>query len=1497
MTKRFLAFIALFISICGGVLQYAPTHALGETQDRFGSTRVVRALSRDLDKNGEWIVITFADGTTLSTSISLLTEDADNGATITSSISGLELVNGAITLLRDCADGELMKRNVAGGGWDCSGDIGAGGTGAFSDAADPIVQNTPTKDVVMGDGADGATGKVEIGGDADQIQFLIEGFSSQTNTIFQIQTDADVPIYSVENDGSMVVGSGTDGFNYDGTNKRLAIGGDENESVINTTTIGSKLSTHTEGASALLDISLHRHSDTPAFGAALGFFRTRGTEGAETAVVDNDFIARLNFYGHDGTDEELAAQIDAQVDGTVGADQMGGALIFSTTQDGANSVTERVRIANDGKFTVTTDSTGTAEVVLPAGSIDGTEILDNTVVLTTDTTGNYVQAITAGVGITGPTGGSEGASYTIDATLGVSIISSEIVDGTIVNVDINSAAAIAGSKIGLARVSGSTFSTAQHLQDIFHSAGWVSGGVITDDADGTITVATGTGLIRATDSATAEILFTDWPAEAGANVALADNDISWVYIEYNAGTPQVIATTSARTDFNTNILLAVIQRSGTILHINNPEKHIVGDHANSMIRRMKETQKYAHVSGAFISATGTRNWAITTGDFWEGLGEFTLAAFDSSGANTFSYWYRQVSDSGWNEVVTQSPIHQTNYDDNSGSLATLSNNKYGVHWCYIETDDHAHVIYGQGNYTLDEAVDSSPPSGVPEIIEVNGILVGKIIIQKNAVSFTQIESSIGNGFTPSVATAHSALVGLEDPTDHGYAMLIDGTRTLTGAWDMGSQATTNVNIDSGSITGITDLAVADGGTGQSDLNNLITLTTHTTGNYSTGNAEGGDALVSIAAEITDNESTNEENPLVFVAGADPDGGDLPLESDGTLTYNPSTGKVTATGFVGALTGNADSADTVTTNANLTGPITSTGNATAIALQTGTGTTFVMQASPTLTTPDIGTPSAGVLTSVTGLPLTTGVTGTLPVANGGTNQTTYIDGQVLIGNTSGNTLAKATITGGTNLTVVNGNGSITLNVDNAFVANTGGDTMESKLTINDSATTAPMNWTERSVEPSSPVNNDIYMDNGTNTGSGNPGFRRYTGSVWEDTNKEATGSGAFSDASDPIVQNAITKDTHFGDGAGTLTAKVEIGGDADQPQLVIEGFSTQTDDIFIIQTDADVEVFGVSKEGNVTVAGTVDGIDIAANTTINTGDILTGNFEFNDGVTDSPKIIFTPAAGDAFSIYVEDSADDLQIESDSASETTIDMVNIGAGVCKLTIEGEVDMGSYTVAGASEFSGAGTKFLKHTGGTASSDNFTFRFSDNEDVFIVRGDALAILNGALNIDTAGVKLSSDGDGAITFLGLGDGNDEAITFNLDDVANTMGITSSTGVTTWDFGGIILDDIGIKNYSEEVNTVGTTGPTETLDLTVANVHDITMDEACTFTFSNPPASGKAGSFTLILRGAFAATWPASVDWAGGSAPTFSLVVDIVTFITVDGGTIWHGMLGSADSS
>lgn len=109
-----------------------------------------------------------------------------------------------------------------------------------------------------------------------------------------------------------------------------------------------------------------------------------------------------------------------------------------------------------------------------------------------------------------------------------------------------------------------------------------------------------------------------------------------------------------------------------------------------------------------------------------------------------------------------------------------------------------------------------------------------------------------------------------------------------------------------------------------------------------------------------------------------------------------------------------------------------------------------------------------------------------------------------------------------------------------------------------------------------------------------------------------------------------------------------------------------------------------------------------------------------------------------------------------------------------------------------------------------------------------------------------------------------------------------------------------IKDYGETVNDIGATGGgTQDIDLESGNVVTATVDTSTTtFTFSNPPASGTAGSFTLALTngGSQTVNWPASVDWAGGTPPTLTTSgVDVLTFFTIDGGTTWFGFAAGLD--
>ena len=115
-----------------------------------------------------------------------------------------------------------------------------------------------------------------------------------------------------------------------------------------------------------------------------------------------------------------------------------------------------------------------------------------------------------------------------------------------------------------------------------------------------------------------------------------------------------------------------------------------------------------------------------------------------------------------------------------------------------------------------------------------------------------------------------------------------------------------------------------------------------------------------------------------------------------------------------------------------------------------------------------------------------------------------------------------------------------------------------------------------------------------------------------------------------------------------------------------------------------------------------------------------------------------------------------------------------------------------------------------------------------------------------------------------------------------------------------VLQRPEVKDYAETVNAIGGTGGgTQDIDISAGNVVSATVDtSANTFTFSNPPATGKSGSFTLILTngGSQTVNWPAAVDWAGGTAPTLTTAgIDVITFTTIDAGTIWYGFAAGLD--
>jgi len=294
--------------------------------------------------------------------------------------------------------------------------------------------------------------------------------------------------------------------------------------------------------------------------------------------------------------------------------------------------------------------------------------------------------------------------------------------------------------------------------------------------------------------------------------------------------------------------------------------------------------------------------------------------------------------------------------------------------------------------------------------------------------------------------------------------------------------------------------------------------------------------------------------------------------------------------------------------------------------------------------------------------------------------------------------------------------------------------------------------------------------------------------------------------------------------------------------------------------------GILVYGNLAaVGGTFTG-NVSATGTVTANGLVVGgiNYPTSDGTAN--QVIKTDGAG--------------TLAFTSISGGAVDSVNGETGIVVLDA---ADVGALALTG-------GTL----TGDVSFGDNDKAIFGAGSDLQIYHDGSDSYINdsgvGDLKLGGNQLQLNNAAQTANYIYAVDGAQVELKYNNLLKLTTTATGIDVTGTVTADSGSVTGEFIA-TSYNETYDALS--GTTPTVDCHNGNMFSLTTSGNTTFTFSNPPASGTAFGFTLklVAGGTHTITYPASVDWAGGSAPDApaSGETDVLVFITHDGGTTWYG--------
>ena len=345
---------------------------------------------------------------------------------------------------------------------------------------------------------------------------------------------------------------------------------------------------------------------------------------------------------------------------------------------------------------------------------------------------------------------------------------------------------------------GTPYFTLQDWINTTQSSGRIEGGTILATGTTTISVSAGNGIMKKLSNSTSTALFVSWPS---ANLTIATGTTYYIYVDYDGGAP-FVSSTSDRTTINKNsqfVLGAAYSDGYELAHDvttgMNATNWTTDEHS-----RIVELNRVQRASGATVGEVGQRYLSTTAGVMYVAGVRQTFGAKNTSSTDTFVRIFRNGT-GGWNHTYDLKQVSSTVYDDGTGVVATLSPNQYGIHWIWLLYDGDIYDMLGQGSYTLAQAQAAGVPTTLSSELSDFGILAAKIIVQRNATNFTEIDSAYTQAFPSAVSVTHSDLANLTWSTaGHTFDTLVNfGGQTIN---NIALVSSTNANFTSATTTNL-----------------------------------------------------------------------------------------------------------------------------------------------------------------------------------------------------------------------------------------------------------------------------------------------------------------------------------------------------------------------------------------------------------------------------------------------------------------------------------------------------------------------------------------------------------------------------------------------------------------------------------------------------------------------------------------------------------------------